>query len=416
MTQENYNALTVARQQLEAAAQKLNLDPKITEILSDCERVMEVSMPIKMDDGSVKTFKGWRAQHNSAVGPAKGGIRYHPDVYPDEVKALSMWMTYKCNVVGLPFGGGKGGIAVDPHKLSKRELEALTRAYTRKIAPIIGDDKDIPAPDVYTTPQIMSWIMDEFSVLNGRNVPGVITGKPIINGGSIGRDKATGRGCMFVIKEAAKKIGLDLNGAKVAIQGFGNAGTFAAILLKQQGCKIVAVSDTKGGIYVEEGIDPQAVIDYKAAHQSVVGFPGSQTITNEELLTSDVDILVPAAFENQINEKLAPNVKAKIIGEAANNPTTPEADVVLFAKGVLVIPDILASAGGVTVSYFEWVQNLSNYYWSEEEVTTKLEAMMVKAFNTVYEMHQKKSVDMRNAALMVAISRVVEAMQSRGWA
>jgi glutamate dehydrogenase len=415
MSKETYNALKVARVQLESAARQLELDPRITEVLSDCERTMEVSIPIKMDDGTVRTFRGWRAQHNTAIGPAKGGIRYHPEAHLDEVKALAMWMTYKCNVVGLPYGGGKGGVAVDPRKLSTRELEELTRGYTRKIAPIIGDDKDIPAPDVYTNPQVMGWIMDEFSKLSGRTVPGVVTGKLIINGGSLGRNTATGRGCMFVIKEAAKKIGIELQGAKVAIQGYGNAGSFAAILLNEIGCKVVAVSDTAGGIYVEDGINPQAVIEYKKNNKTVVGFPGSKTITNRELLTADVDILVPAAFENQIDETVAPDVKAKIIAEAANAPTTPEADAILYPKGTLVIPDILASAGGVTVSYFEWVQNLTKFYWSEEEVNTKLEYMMVKAFNAVYDMHKEKSVDMRNAAFMVAISRVTESMRTRSW-
>ncbi|KAI4453193.1 glutamate dehydrogenase [Holotrichia oblita] len=417
MKKEAYNPLKVARQQMANAAKKLNLDPKMVEILKECERVIEVSIPVKMDDGSLKVFQGWRSNHNTAIGPAKGGVRYHPDVTLDEVKALSMWMTYKCNVIGLPYGGGKGGVAVDPRKLSPRELEELTRNYVKAIAPIIGPEKDIPAPDVYTTPQIMGWIMDEFSKLKGYNAPGITTGKPIILGGSLGRDKATAMGCLFVVKEAAKKLGLDFKKTRVAIQGFGNAGSFAAVFMSELGCKVVAVSDTKGGIYIEKGIDPQKVIEFKAANKdkTVVGFPGAKTITNQEVLTADVDILIPAAFENQINAEIAANVKAKIVAEVANGPTTPDGDAVLFEKGVLVIPDILASAGGVTVSYFEWVQNLMNFYWPLEEVNAKLERIMVESFNNVYNMHQEKSVDMRNAAFMVAINRIAEAMKARGW-
>ena len=376
---------------------------------------MEVTIPVKMDDGSIKTFKGWRSQHCLAMGPAKGGIRYHPDVCLDEVKALSMWMTFKCGVVGLPYGGGKGGIRVDPHNLSTRELEQLTRAYVEGIAPIIGPEKDIPAPDVYTTPQIMGWIMDEFSKLHGHSVPGVVTGKPIIIGGSLGRDKATARGCMFVIKEAVNRLGLDIKSVRVAIQGFGNAGSFAARLLSQEGCNIVGVSDSKGGIYHAAGLDICAVNEFKCQTGSVVGLPGTQSITNRELLTCDCDILIPAAYENQIDEEVAREVKAKIIGEAANGPTTPAGNDILYNRGILIIPDILASAGGVTVSYFEWVQNLMSYYWTEEEVNQRLERIMVSAFNMCFDMHLDKQVDMRLAAYMVAINRIAEAIKMRGW-
>jgi glutamate dehydrogenase len=415
VTKEAYNPFNVAQQQVVSAAKKLGLDDNIIEILKECRRVTEINIPLKMDDGSIKNFKAWRVQHNMAVGPAKGGIRYHPDVNVDEVKALAIWMTFKCNTVGLPYGGGKGGIAVDPRKLSARELEELTRHYVRGIAPVIGPDKDIPAPDVYTTPQIMGWIMDEFSRLSGCNVPGVVTGKPIMIGGSLGRDQATARGCVFTVREAAKKLGIDLNGARVAIQGFGNAGSHAASLMVQQGSKIVGVSDSKGGIYNPDGLDIQKVSQFKADTGSVVNFPGCKTITNQELLTCDTDILIPAAYENQIGVQIAENMKAKIVAEAANGPTTPEADEILYRKGVLVIPDILASAGGVTVSYFEWVQNLMNYYWTQEEINQKLEALIVAAFERTYRLHEEKSVSMRNAAFMTAIERVAAAIKLRGW-
>lgn len=415
MSAENYNPLVVAQNQIAHAAEKLHLDSRILEMLKEPERCLEVSIPVKMDDGRVQVFKGWRCQHNTAIGPAKGGLRYHPDVTQEEVKALAMWMTFKCNVVGLPYGGGKGGIKVDPRKLSVSELERMTRTYIDLIAPVIGPSKDIPAPDVYTTPQIMSWIMDEFSKVTGCNVPGVVTGKPIIVGGSLGRDKATARGCTFVIREAAKKIGIPLQGATVAVQGYGNAGSFLATLLTDMGCKIVAVSDSKGGIYNPAGLNAQAVIEHKKYTGSVVGFAGAKVITNQELLDSDVDILVPAAFENQIDAEVAAKVKAKIVAEAANGPTTPEGDAVLYDRGILVIPDILASAGGVTVSYFEWVQNLANFYWSLEEVNNRLEHIMVNSFAAVYAMHQEKEVSMRDAAYMVAINRIAEAIKIRGW-
>lgn len=415
MSKEAYNPLQVVQKQIADAAEKLELDPRIHELLKEPVRCLEVNIPVVMDDGSIKVFKGWRAQHNDAVGPAKGGIRYHPDAYVDEVKALAMWMTFKCGVVGLPYGGGKGAIKVDPRKLSTNELEKLTRGYVQGIASVIGPQKDIPAPDVYTTPQIMGWIMDEFSKLSGYNVPGVVTGKPIILGGSLGRDKATARGCMFVIQEAAKRLGIEMKEARIAIQGFGNAGSFAAQLLSKLGAKIVAVSDSKSGIYNSAGLDIAAAIDHKKKTGNVAGFAGAKDISNKELLGADVDILVPAAFENQIDAEVAATVKAKIVAEAANGPTTPEGDAVLFEKGVLIIPDILASAGGVTVSYFEWVQNTIAFYWSEDEVNQRLERIMVASFNQVFDMHVEKKVDMRLAAFMVAINRIAAAISMRGW-
>jgi len=411
---ETLNPFEIVQKQIKTACDKLGLENSYYEVLKEPEKVLTVSIPVKMDDGSVKTFIGYRSQHSTILGPAKGGVRFHPDVTMDEVKALSAWMTFKCAVIGLPYGGGKGGIRVNPKELSKGELERLSRGYFAAISPIIGPEKDIPAPDVYTNAQVMAWFMDEFSKLRGYYCPGVVTGKPIVIGGSLGRNEATARGAMFAIREAAKKIGLDLTKATVAIQGFGNAGSIAARLLNELGCKIVAVNDSRGGAYNPNGLDPKAVLDYKTKNGTVKGFPGSKDITSDELLTLDVDILVPAALENVITSKNAGDIKAKIIGEAANGPTTPEADEILYKKGILVIPDILCNAGGVTVSYFEWVQNLMNFYWTEEEVNQRLEHLMVKAFNEVYSLHKEYSVNMREAAYMVAIKRIAEALKVRG--
>ncbi|MDI3534128.1 MAG: glutamate dehydrogenase [Thermosediminibacterales bacterium] len=412
---ELLNPFKIVQQQLKTACEKLGYDDSVYELLKEPEKVLTVNIPVKMDDGSIKTFIGFRSQHNTAVGPAKGGVRFHPDVTLDEVKALSTWMTIKCSVVGIPYGGAKGGVVVNPKELSKSELERLARGYFRAIASMVGPEKDIPAPDVYTNPQIMAWFMDEYSKLKGYNTPGVVTGKPLNLGGSAGRNEATARGCTFTIREAAKEIGLDLNGATVAVQGYGNAGSVAAKLLAELGCKIVAVNDSKGGAYNPEGLDPLAVLKHKENTSTVKGFPGTKDISGEELLELDVDILIPAALENVITSKNAANIKAKIIGECANGPTTPEADKILYKNGILVIPDILANAGGVTVSYFEWVQNLMNYYWSEEEVNSKLEAIMVKAFKEVYAMHKEKGVNMREAAYLVSVKRVADAMKIRGW-
>jgi glutamate dehydrogenase len=412
---EVLNPFKIAQSQIKKACDLLGYEDSVYELLKEPEKVNVVSVPVKMDNGTVRTFLGYRSQHNTAVGPAKGGIRFHPEVTIDETKALSVWMTFKCSVVGLPYGGGKGGVCVNPKELSKGELERLSREYFRRISDMVGPEKDIPAPDVYTNPQVMAWFMDEFSKIKGYNAPGVVTGKPINIGGSLGRGEATARGCTFTIREAAMELGIDLNGATVAVQGYGNAGSIAARLLADLGCKIVAVSDSRGGVINMDGIDPIAIAKYKDETGSVVNYPGAKNISGEEVLELAVDILVPAALENVITSKNANRIKAKIVGEAANGPTTPDADTVLYNNGVLVIPDILANAGGVTVSYFEWVQNLMNYYWTEEEVNQKLEHLMVKAFKKVYQMHKDKAVDMRTAAYLVSVKTVVDAMKIRGW-
>ncbi|OUM84681.1 MAG: glutamate dehydrogenase [Bacillus thermozeamaize] len=411
-----HNPFEIAQYQVAHAAKLLGLDQNITEILLHPMRVLCVSFPVTMDDGSTRIFHGYRSQHNDAIGPTKGGIRFHPNVTMDEVKALSMWMTFKCGVVGLPYGGAKGGVICNPKELSKSELERVSRGFIQAIASIVGPDKDIPAPDVYTNAEVMGWMMDEFSRMRQSFTPGVITGKHPIIGGSLGRDKATARGCVFTIREAAAKLGIGMEGATVAIQGFGNAGSYSAFLLQELGCRIVAISDSQGGIYNPDGIDPQEALTVKEKTGSVIYLNDkAKRITNNELLELEVDILVPAALEDQINEENADRIHAKIVAEAANGPTTPEADQILYNKGVHVIPDILANAGGVTVSYFEWVQNLMNYYWTEEEVNNRLEQKMVDAYHRVYQMHKDKNVDMRTAAYMVSIARIVEAMAARGW-
>lgn len=403
-----------ALKQLDTAARLLHLDEDMHEVLRVPKRVLTVSIPVRMDDGRVKVFVGHRVQHNDARGPFKGGIRYHPDVTLDEVKALAMWMTWKCAVVDVPFGGGKGGIACDPKSISIQELERLTRRYAYMISDIIGPYVDIPAPDVYTGPREMAWFMDTYSALKGSITPSIITGKPIHIGGSQGRTEATGLGTAICAREAAKKMNININNARVVIQGFGNAGTYAARFLKDMKASIVAVSDSKGGVYNPDGFDVDALIEYKQRNGAVKGFPNSKEISNKELLELECDILVPAAYENQITAENANNVKAKVIAEAANGPTTPEADEILAKKGKLVVPDILANAGGVTVSYFEWVQNLTRDYWSYEKVTTMLEDKMVKAFNSVYKTAEEYKVDMRNGSMILAVSRVVDAIKSRG--
>lgn len=401
--------------QLDNAADVLDLDPQVKELLQEPMRTLSVSIPVKMDDDSIHVFKGFRCQHNNVLGPTKGGIRFHPQVCEDEVKALAAWMTFKCSLVGIPYGGAKGGVLVNPKDLSQNELERLSRGFIQAISPIIGPDKDIPAPDVYTDAQVMSWFMDEFSKLKGVNTPGLVTGKPVVLGGSFGRHSATARGIMYTVREAAKAIDLNLNGATVAVQGYGNAGSFSAKFLSELGCKIVAVNDSKGGIYCEDGFDPVEVAKHKEETGSVKDFVGCEKITNEELLTMDVDVLVPAALENQITKENADEIQARMIAEAANGPTTPQADEILFKKDIMIIPDVLANAGGVTVSYFEWVQNLANYYWSKEEVDRKLEDIMVDAFEKVYNTHENLEVNMRVSAFIVAIRRLTEAMEARGW-
>lgn len=397
------------------ACERLGLEQGVYEILKEPARVFTVSIPVKMDNGEVRTFIGYRSQHTDAPGPCKGGIRFHPDVTMDEVKALSIWMTIKCAVIGLPYGGGKGGVVCNPKTLSRGELERLSRGYIRAIAPYIGPEKDIPAPDVYTNAQIMGWMVDEYSKIVGYNCPGVITGKPIALGGSLGRNEATARGVSYVVREAAAKLGIDLSQATAIIQGYGNAGSIAARLLHEMGVRIIGASDSQGAVYNDKGIDPLALLEHKRATGSVRGFAGAADVNPDELLTMACDILVPAALENVITPKNAARIKAKMIAEAANGPTTPEADEILYRRGVLVIPDILANAGGVTVSYFEWVQNLQQFYWSEEEVNRRLDDRMVRAFEKTYEMSRRYNVSMRSAAYMVAMDHIAQAMRARGW-
>lgn len=410
------NPFTMSQKQLDIAAKKVKLEPAIHSILKEPQRELHVTIPVKMDDGTVKIFKGFRVQYNDARGPCKGGIRFHPEETIDTVRALSAWMTWKCAVVDIPYGGGKGGVICNPKGMSERELERLSRGYIDQIASIIGPDKDIPAPDVYTNAQIMAWMMDEYSKLVGHFCPGVITGKPIALGGSLGRNDATARGTVYTIREAARYLQLDLSKSTVAVQGYGNAGAYSAMLMAEMfGTKVVAVSDSKGGIYNPDGLDPVAIFRHKEKTKSVIDFPNSKPISNENLLELDVDILIPSALENVITEDNAGKIKAKIVAESANGPTTPEADEILCKNKVFVIPDLLCSAGGVTVSYFEWVQNRYGYYWDKEEVYHKLDKKMTKAFDDVLHALIHYKVDMRVASYIVAISRVAEAMKLRGW-
>jgi len=408
------NAWQVAQRQFDLAAEKLNLDPGLRRVLREPRRELTVHFPVHMDDGSVQVFTGFRVQHNLGRGPAKGGIRYHQDVSLDEVKALSMWMTWKCAVVGIPYGGGKGGVIVDPKKLSLKELEGLTRRFATEISVLIGPERDIPAPDVNTNSQTMAWIMDTYSMHVGYTVPGVVTGKPISLGGSEGRNEATARGAVYCIVEAADHLGMDLHKSTVAIQGFGNAGSIAAQLMAAEGSRIVAVSDSTGGIHRAEGLDVERVIAWKKEHGTVQGFPGSRDISNMDVLATECDILIPAALENQITAKNADGVKARIVAEAANGPTTPEADERLFERGIFLIPDILCNAGGVTVSYFEWVQDLNRDHWTEEVVNDKLKVIMVKAFHEVLRLAQSNEVNNRVGAYLLAVDRVASATALRG--
>ena len=408
------NPWHVAQQQFDIAADKLNLDPGLRRVLREPRRELHVHFPVKMDDGSVQVFAGYRVQHNLGRGPAKGGIRYHQDVSIDEVKALAMWMTWKCAVVGIPFGGGKGGVVVDPKKLSRRELENLTRRFATEIEVLIGPERDIPAPDVNTNAQTMAWIMDTYSMHVGYTVPGVVTGKPISLGGSEGRNEATARGTVYCIVEAARHLHIHLDHATVVVQGFGNAGSIAAQLMVEEGAKVLGVSDSSGGIYMPGGLDIGRVVAWKAEHGTVVGFPGAKAVSNAELLEIECDILIPAALENQITESNAERVKAKIIAEAANGPTTPEADDILYRRGIFMIPDILCNAGGVTVSYFEWVQDLNRDHWSEEMVNGKLHEIMTKAFAETAEIAEREQVNMRLAAYLLAVERVAAATSMRG--
>jgi len=408
------NPYQMAVQQFESAAEKLNLSEDMREILRQPKRELAVNFPVRLDSGRIKTFTGYRVQHNVNRGPAKGGIRYSPDVTLDEVKALAMWMTWKCAVVGIPFGGAKGGVICDPKNMSPSELERLTRRYATEISIVIGPHGDIPAPDVNTNSQVMAWIMDTYSMHEGYSVPAIVTGKPLSIGGSEGRNDATATGVLFVTRQAARRIGMPLKGTRVSIQGYGNAGSIAARLFQREGSKIVAVSDTRGGIYNEAGLDPASILRFKQERGSVIGFPGAQSISVQDVLEVPCDILIPAATEGVITAANAARVQARIIAEAANGPTTPEADAILFSQGALVIPDILANAGGVTVSYFEWVQDLQSFFWGVEEITQKLEVIMNRAFNAVAEKADQFSCDMRLAANMLAIARVAEATQIRG--
>ena len=410
------NPFAIAQRQLDEAAEILKLDDATHQALRWPMRELHIHFPARMDDGSTRVFHGFRVQYNDARGPCKGGIRFHPEETVDTVRALAAWMTWKCAVVDIPLGGGKGGVICNPKELSETELERIARAYIGQVARIIGPEKDIPAPDVYTTPQIMAWMMDEYSKIKGYNDFGVITGKPLALGGSAGRGDATARGGVYTVREAAKLLKIDLTKCTVAVQGYGNAGYYAAKLMKELvGSKVIAVTDSRGGIINEKGLDADEVFAHKQRTGSVVGFPGSKPVSNEEILELPVDILWPSALENVITEQNAGNVRAKISAEAANGPTTPEADEILYKNGVFVIPDFLCNAGGVTVSYFECVQNAYNYYWDEETVHKSLDQKMTRAFHAVYEMSKKHKVHMRTAAYLVSVARVAEAMKLRGW-
>ncbi|MGE6754214.1 Glu/Leu/Phe/Val family dehydrogenase [Rossellomorea sp. NPDC071047] len=411
---ENLNLFTSTQHVINDALSKLGYTEEMFELLKEPIRMLTVRIPVRMDDGSIKVFTGYRAQHNDAVGPTKGGVRFHPEVDEEEVKALSMWMSLKCGIVDLPYGGGKGGIICDPRTMSFTELEKLSRGYVRAISQIVGPTKDIPAPDVYTNSQIMAWMMDEYSRLRENDSPGFITGKPIVLGGSQGREKATAQGVTICIDQAAKKRGIDIKGARVVIQGFGNAGSFLAKFMHDAGAKVIAISDAHGALHDPAGLDIDYLLDRRDSFGTVTTL-FENTISNKELLELECDILVPAAISNQITEENVYDIKASIVVEAANGPTTFEATRILSERGILLVPDVLASAGGVTVSYFEWVQNNQGYYWTEEEVNEKLHAKLVEAFNNVYETSQNRRVNMRLAAYMVGARKMAEASRFRGW-
>ena len=408
------NVWDVAQRQFDLAAERLNLSPGLRKVLREPKRELTVHFPVKMDDGLVQVFTGYRVQHNLSRGPAKGGIRYHQNVDLDEVKALAMWMTWKCAVVGIPFGGGKGGVVVDPLKLSLREIEGLTRRFTTEISILIGPERDIPAPDVNTNAQTMAWMMDTYSMNVGYTVPAVVTGKPIPLGGSEGRTEATAQGVIYTIVDAARHLGMDLRKCRTAVQGFGNVGGISAQLMAAQGASVVAVSDVAGAIYRPEGLDIAAVTAWSRAHRTIVGFPGAREISNSELLELDCDILIPAALENQITAANAGKIQARLIAEGANGPTTPEADEILYKNARFVIPDILCNAGGVTVSYFEWVQDLERDFWTIVQVNEKLRAIMDKAFASTLDMSLREQVNMRTAAYLLAVQRVADATSVRG--
>ncbi|MCZ8512910.1 Glu/Leu/Phe/Val dehydrogenase [Paenibacillus filicis] len=411
---ENLNVLLSTQYIIEQALTKLGYSAAMVDLLKEPMRVLTVRIPIRMDDDTVKVFTGYRAQHNDAVGPTKGGVRFHPDVNEDEVKALSIWMSLKCGIVDLPYGGGKGGIICDPRQMSFRELERLSRGYVRAISQLVGPSKDIPAPDVMTNSQIMAWMMDEYSRIREFDSPGFITGKPIVLGGSHGRETATAKGVTIMIDQALKKRNIPLQGARVVIQGFGNAGSYLAKFMHDAGAKVIGISDVYGGLYRPEGLDIDDLLDRRDSFGTVTKL-FKDTMTNKELLEQECDILVPAAIENQITEENAARIRAPIIVEAANGPTTLEATRILTERGVLLVPDVLASAGGVVVSYFEWVQNNQGYYWTEAEVHARLQEMMEKGFENVYNVHMTRNVDMRLAAYMVGVRKMAEAARFRGW-
>ena len=416
MAKETLNPFEIAQKQIKSACDKLNADPAVYEILKNPMRVLEVSFPVKLDNGTVKTFVGYRSQHNNAVGPFKGGLRFHPDVTKDEVKALSTWMTFKCSVAGIPYGGGKGGMAINPKDYSKTELERISKGFAKAISPIIGEKVDIPAPDVNTNGQIMSWMVDAYEEVAGKSTKGVFTGKPLEFGGSLARTEATGYGVNLTAKKALAKLNIDVKGATYAVQGFGNVGFYTAYYAHKDGAKIVAFSNSDVAIYNENGIDMEAVIkDFEENGRIAANKGYGKDITNTELLELEVDVLAPCALENQITSENADRIKAKVVAEGANGPTTPEADEILFKKGIVVIPDILANSGGVVVSYFEWVQNLQSYYWPFEEVQQKEDALLSGAFEDVWTLASEYKVDLRNAAYMKSIERISKAMKLRGW-
>lgn len=411
---ENLNLFTSTQDVIQDALNKLGYDEGMFELLKEPLRMLEVRIPIKMDDGKVKVYTGYRAQHNDAVGPTKGGVRFHPEVSEDEMKALSMWMTLKCGIVDLPYGGAKGGIICDPRQMSMNEIEKLSRGYVRAISQFVGPTKDIPAPDVFTNSQIMAWMMDEYSRMDEFNSPGFITGKPIVLGGSQGRERATAQGVTICVEEAAKKRGIEMKGARIVIQGFGNAGSFLAKFMSDAGAKVIGISDAYGALHDPEGLDIDYLLDRRDSFGTVTTL-FENTISNQELLELDCDILVPAAIENQITAENAHKIKAGIVVEAANGPTTTEATKILTDRGILLVPDVLASAGGVTVSYFEWVQNNQGYYWTEEEVAEKLYKKMITAFDNVYTVATTRNINMRLAAYMVGVRKTAEAARFRGW-
>jgi glutamate dehydrogenase (NAD(P)+) len=408
------NPFDIARAQLRRVGEIFEIDDNLINVLSECKKTVEVSVPTQMDNGETRVFTGYRVIHNIARGPSKGGIRYHPSVTVDEVKALSMWMTWKCALVGIPFGGAKGGVIVDPKSLSQRELERMTRRYTTEIINEIGPEKDIPAPDVGTNARVMAWIFDTYSMNKGHSVLGVVTGKPLEVGGSLGREEATARGALYVIRGAMRKLDINMRGARVAVQGFGNVGSHLAKFLMQDGATVIAVSDSRGGVYNPDGIDINAAFEHKRETGSLGGLSGTQPISNDDLLLLDCDVLAPCALEQVINKSNADRIKAKLVVEGANGPATPAADDILDQRGIVVLPDILANAGGVIVSYFEWVQGLQEYFWKEGEVNAKLNDIMTRAFNDTWATYEKRGTTMRMAAYGHAVRRVAEATTTRG--